>query len=260
MSEMKVALVTGAGSGIGRATALRLSSDGMAVAVVDIVADAAQKVVEEIKANGGKAVAFTADVSSEKSVDEMFDAVLNEFGHIDNVAANAGIFMPDHLTNMIYDRWDKIMSINFEGAMLCTKKAAEVLIKQNKGGRIACTVSQGGFAQSDGGTVAYCVSKWAARGFVKSLARRTAKYGINVNAIAPGNIPTPMMDGIIKVFAQGAGAPEEVIAQSMVNASPLARLQPTEEMAALYSYLFSDKASNITGLTIIDNGAGMFGG
>ena len=91
MSEMKVALVTGAGSGIGRATALRLSSDGMAVAVVDIVADAAQKVVEEIKANGGKAVAFTADVSSEKSVDEMFDAVLNEFGHIDNVAANAGI-------------------------------------------------------------------------------------------------------------------------------------------------------------------------
>ena len=256
----KVALVTGGGSGIGRAVSKRLAQDGMAVCVADIIADKAQAVAAEIKEAGGEAFAIQVDVTSPESQDKMFAAVLEAYGRLDCVASNAGILRNDPFTMISYETWDRLMSINLDGFVLCAQKAAEIMIKQGWGGKIGFTLSQGGFAENDNATVSYLVSKWAGRGLLRSLAVKLAPYGINVNGIGPGNIPTPMMDQIITDFAQAAGAPTEAIAASMETMAPLGRLQPAEEMAALYSYLFSDKAKNMTGFTIIDNGAGLLGG
>lgn len=256
--KRKVALVTGGGSGIGAATSRRLAKDGMAVAVADLNLEKAQLIVDEIRAAGGEALAVQVNVADAASLDAMFAAVLEAYGQLDCVASNAGVFFNDTYMDMTWERWDKIISINLDGAFLCGQKAAEIMIRQGKGGKIGFTLSQGGFAENDN-SFAYLVSKWGGRGLVRSLATRLAPYGISVNAIAPGNIPTPMMDYIISEFAKAAGAPESAIAMGMETMAPLGRLQPPEEMAALYSYLFSDKAKNMNGFTIIDNGAGLLG-
>ncbi len=259
MSEnKKVALVTGAASGIGKATAKRLAQDSMAVGVADISFDLAKKVAEEIRADGGDALAIKVDVTLPESVDQMFATLLEKYGHVDCLAANAGIFLNDTFLDMSYGQWDKIISINLDGAFLCGQKAAEIMLKQGAGGCIGFTLSQGGFAENDAG-FAYLVSKWAGRGLVRSLAVRLAPYGIRVNAIAPGNIPTPMLDYIIDEYTAASGAPRDAIQAGMVTMAPLGRLQPPEEMAALYAYLFSDRAKSMAGFTIIDNGAGILG-
>ena len=257
--KKKVVLVTGAGSGIGRATAKRLAADGMAVGVADIAFDGAKKVVEEIIADGGEAIAISVDITNEESVDAMFKAVIDKYGYLDYMVANAGIIINDPFSMLTYDQWNKIESSNGDGTTRCVQRAANNMIKQGNGGKIGITLSQGGFAENNEVTVAYVITKWAGRGLVRSLADKLAPYGITVNAIAPGNIPTPMMDQIISDYATSAGAPAEMISQSMEKMAPLGRLQPAEEMAALYSYMLSDAANSMTGFTIIDNGAGILG-
>lgn len=256
--DQKTVLVTGAGKGIGRAIAHRLAKDGMIVGVVATSHESAQNVVDEIVAEGGTALAIVADVSNPEAVDHMFQTFLSTYGHLDCLAANAGIYMPDMFLDMPYERFDRLQSVNVDGVLLCVQKAADIMIKQGKGGHIGITLSQGGFGESDH-TFAYIISKWAGRGLVRSLAKKYAKYGIKVNAIAPGNIPTPMFDNIIDIYSTQANAPKEAILSNMTTTVPLGGLQPPEEMAALYSYLFSDAAKNMVGFTIIDNGAMMLG-
>lgn len=256
--NQKTVLVTGAGKGIGRSTALRLARDGMQVGVVATSQESAQNVADEITAEGGAALPIAADVSRPEAVEQMFKTFLDAYGHLDCIAANAGIYMADTFLDMPYERFDRIQSVNLDGVLLCVQKAADIMIRQGKGGHIGVTLSQGGFGESDH-TFSYIVSKWAGRGLVRSIAKKYAKYGIKVNAIAPGNIPTPMFDSIVDTFAGQAGAPKDAILSNMTTSVPLGRLQPPEEMAALYSYLFSDAAKNMVGFTIIDNGAMMLG-
>lgn len=257
IGEQKVALVTGAGSGIGEAIAHRLARDGMSVVLVGRTEKKIKNVAEKICSNGGDAIALTGNVASEESMIPVFQKVMEHYGHLDALASNAGIFLNDTFLEMPYEQWDKLISINLDGAFICTKLASEIMKKQTTGGRIVVTLSQGGFAEGDA-SFAYIMSKWAGRGLVRSLASRLAPYGINVNAIAPGNIMTPMMDFIVSEYAK-SGAPEETVRQSMEKMSPLGRAQPASEIAALVSYLMSDKARNIVGFTMIDNGAIMFG-
>ena len=257
MNKQKVALVTGAGSGIGEEIALRLSRDGMAVVLVGRTLAKVEGVAEKIRQSGGEALPLAADVSSEESMIPVFDTIMDKYGRLDALASNAGIFLNDTFLDMPYDQWNKLISINLDGAFIATHLAAEIMKKQPTGGKIVVTLSQGGFAESDA-SFAYIMSKWAGRGLVRSLATRLAPYGINVNAIAPGNIMTPMMDYIVSEYAK-SGAPEEAIRQNMETMAPLGRSQPASEMAAMVSYLVSDKAKNMVGFTMIDNGAMILG-
>ena len=179
----KVALVTGGGSGIGRAVSKRLAQDGMAVCVADIIADKAQAVAAEIKEAGGEAIAIQVDVTSPESQDKMFAAVLEAYGRLDCVASNAGILRNDPFTMISYETWDRLMSINLDGFVLCAQKAAEIMIKQGWGGKIGFTLSQGGFAENDNATVSYLVSKWAGRGWLPTVSMSMA--------LAPATFPHP---------------------------------------------------------------------
>ncbi|KAF9820716.1 hypothetical protein IEO21_01159 [Rhodonia placenta] len=189
LSPPRVAIVTGAAQGIGRAIALRLADDHLEVAVNDLASrtDQLQELVSQIQTRGGRSLAVPADVSKEDDVRDMIAMVVHEFGSLDMVA-NAGISIIKPLIELSLGDFDKITSVNLRGVMLCYKHAAIQMIQQGRGGRILAMAS----------TSAYSATKFAVRGLTQST--ELSKYDITVNAYAPGVIRSPM----------GAGEPEVV--------------------------------------------------
>lgn len=242
----KVALVTGARRGMGRTHALLLASQGAKVAVTDLDEGECSIVVDEIKAQGGEALCFKMDVSNESEVDEVFSKVIKEWGRLDILINNAGIYISKPALEMTEEEWDQMLDINLKGQFLCAKRAAAEMAK-NKWGRIIniSSVASGQTGVGISGGAHYTASKGGIIGMSETLAVEWASLGINVNVIAPGAIDTPMI--------QAAELPKEAL-DAMLAAVPLKRMGKPEEVSAAVIFLSSEEASYVTGSVIYVDG------
>lgn len=247
--ENRVALVTGGSSGIGRATALRLASEGAAVVISDVDEAGAAGVAQEIAGNGGNAVAVTGSVAERADAERMVQTALERFGRLDILINNAGITR-DGLAVRVKDgevktmsdaQWDAVLDVNLKGTFLVAQAAAVPMMAQ-KAGSIVNTASVG--ALGNVGQANYSASKAGVIGLTRTLALEWARFNIRVNAVAPGAVKTRMT----------AAIPENIAAQ-MVERIPFKRMAEPDEIAAVHAFLVSDDARYITGQVIwVDGG------
>ncbi|MGH9312414.1 MAG: 3-oxoacyl-ACP reductase FabG [Vicinamibacterales bacterium] len=239
----RVAIVTGASRGIGRAIAIRLASRGACV-VAAARGDQTAAVVDEIAAAGGKAEAAKVDVTDRASIDAMVGGALERHGRVDILVSNAGITRDQLLVRMKPDDWDAVLATNLTAAFACAQAVLRPMMKQRAGRiiTISSVVGQAGNA----GQANYAASKAGLIGFSKALAQEVASRGITVNVVAPGLIDTDMTRAVT------AGAHE-----TWADKIPLGRLGTPDDVAAAVCFLASDEAAYITGQVIAVNG-GMY--
>ena len=236
-----VAVVTGSGRGLGAATALRLARDGAHVVVNDLNADNAKKVAAELETLGHETLVSTHDISQYAQARSLMNEVTAKFGRLDILVNNAGITRDAMLHKMTEEKFDEVMRINVKGVFNCAQAAAVVMVEQ-KSGRIinlSSVAALGNIGQTN-----YSASKAAVIGMTRSMALELARYGITVNAIAPGIFDSVLTQQI----------PADV-KEKFVSRIPLKRIGNPDEVGALAAFLASDEAAYITGQTFyIDGG------
>ncbi|RLB06280.1 MAG: 3-oxoacyl-ACP reductase [Deltaproteobacteria bacterium] len=230
----KRAVVTGAGQGIGRAIALKLAQRGADLIVDDINPQTVKRTAQEVQALGTKAFAVVADVSQRADVEEIVKVALRELGGVDILVNNAGIARSALLLRLKDEQWDEVLNVNLKGIFYCTQLVAPQMIKQRYGKIINISSIYGRIGTI--GDANYAASKAGIVGFTKSVARELARYNINVNAIMPGLIDTPLLRGI----------PDKYL-QPMIEDVPLGRVGKPEDIANVVAFLASDDASYMTG-------------
>lgn len=235
--ENKVALVTGAGRGIGRSIALSLAKEGAAVAVCDVQEETIKNVVQEIEEAGGKAAGFVVDVSDSQAVNCCVDKVLDSLKKIDILVNNAGITKDALLVRMKDEDWNAVIKVNLTGTYNFIRAAAKHMMRQ-RSGRIVNIASTVGLT-GNVGQINYSASKAGVIGVTKTSARELATRGINVNAVAPGFIKTKMTEKL----------PDEVKEKIFKNV-PMGRFGLPEEIAGVVLFLASPLSSYITGQVI----------
>jgi NAD(P)-dependent dehydrogenase (short-subunit alcohol dehydrogenase family) len=242
----KIALVTGAGSGIGRATALVFAREGAKVVVADVVVDGGEETVRQIKAAGGEAIFTKADMAKAAEVEAMVQKAVATYGRLDCAHNNAGIEGATGRTaDYREEDWDRVISINLTGVWFCMKYEIAQMLKQG-GGAIVNTASDAGLLGVPQ-MPAYVASKHGVVGLTKTAALEYAKSGIRVNAVCPGVIKTPMVE---RITGQRAGR-----AERMAAAEPVGRMGKPEEIAEAVVWLCSEAASFVTGLPMpVDGG------
>ncbi len=242
----RVAVVTGAGSGLGRATAERLAGDGALVACLDIAHDAASDTAAAITANGGTARAYACDVSDPDSARAAVDAAAADLGRIQLVVTCAGIGRLVHTHEMPYDLWRRIMGVNLDGTLLIAQAALPYLL--DGGGRIVTVASNAGL-MGQPYSAAYCASKGGVVNLTKALASEYMTKGVTVNCVAPGGMDTPLQNSFASTLPEGASFKE--LARVM---TPMGTSQPSE-VAAVIAFVASDDARYMTGSIVsIDGG------
>ncbi len=239
---MSVALITGAGQGIGRAIAIAFSNCDTRVVVADVNGSDAGNVQEEIQNGGKKALAIEVDVSSEASVRVMINRVLEEFGTIDILVNNAGIYPSTSLEKLTSQSWDRVIGTNLTGSFLCSRAVVAIMLEKKKG-RIINLSSSTAFRGAKNGAH-YAASKAGIIGFTKALALELAPKGITVNAVCPGLTDT----------AQPRANMTEQEIYGKRDRIPLGRIAKPQDMVGPVLFLASDKAGQITGQTIFVNG------
>ena len=247
--ENKIAVITGASTGIGQASAKALANEGAHVLALDI-SDELEKTVEEINRNGGKATAYKVDISDDKQVQDFADKARDEYGRVDVIFNNAGV---DNSAGRIHEYpvevFDKIMAVDMRGTFLVTKFLLPLMMEQ--GGSIINTASFSGQA-ADLYRSGYNAAKGAVINFTKSIAIEYGRENIRANAIAPGTIETPLVDNLAGTSEDEAG---KTFRDNQKWVTPLGRLGKPEEVGKLVAFLASDDSSFITGETVrIDGG------
>lgn len=241
----KVAIITGAGRGIGREIALRLAKDGFNCAINDLNEKDLEESKSLIEACGVKCNIYKADVSSFSEVEEMIKKIHTDFGRIDVLVNNAGITRDNLLLRMKEDEWDKVISINLKSVFNCTKATSKIMLKQ-KSGRIISIASVVG-VMGNAGQCNYSASKAGIIGFTKSIAKELGSRGITANAIAPGFIKTAMTEQL-----------SEEAKNKLYSQIPLGYLGTPEHIASCVSFLAGPDSSYITGQVIhVDGGMAM---
>jgi len=249
----RVAIVTGAGRGIGKAVALRLAKDGLDVVVNDINADNLQKLAKEIEAMGRKSLAIVADVSNKDEVYSMVDQVVKEFGRLDVMVANAGITHAKPFVDVTLEEWDRLFAINCKGVFLCDQAAAIQMIKQKSGKIINCS-SIAGVQGTTKLLSIYSGTKFAVRGFSQVLSRELAQYGITVNVYCPGVVDTEMWGEADEQMVKYMGLAKGGALKHYSKDIPLGRVEAPEDVAGTVSFLASPDSDYMTGQTLIIDG------
>jgi len=240
----KKALVTGSGGGIGKSVALLLAEMGADIVVNDVSIENAQQTAREILSKGRKVLVSNANVVHDLEVKTMFDDIFQNFGRIDILVNNAGITKDALLMDMKEEQWDQVMDVNLKGVFLCCKYAARMMSEQQYGKIINISSASGQIGNI--GQVNYAASKGGVISITKTLAKELARYQINVNAVAPGFIRTPMTQTV----------PEKV-EKYIMGQIPLRRAGEPEEIASAVAFLASDMSAYITGQVLSVNG-GMY--
>ena len=251
----QVALVTGAGRGMGRATALALAADGADVAVTDIMADNVEETATDVRAAGRNSVAIAADIGDGDNIDQVIADTVNALGHIDILVNNAGVTRFLDIMDITEADWDRIHRVNARGAFFVMQKTARQMIAQGSGGRIVNIASIAGKGYSGTSNAAYAASKGAVISMTLIAAHQLARHDINVNAICPGSTITAMATATMEQRAAERGiSVAELQAQRATNI-PIGRANDPEDIAAMAAFLASPGARNITGQTInVDGG------
>jgi NAD(P)-dependent dehydrogenase (short-subunit alcohol dehydrogenase family) len=240
--EGKTMIVTGGSSGIGKAISCAAAASGAAVAVADINVTAAGELVRELEEAGLKAGVFKVDVSDSFSVGQLMNQVLDRYGSLDVVVNNAGILGDAEITAIDDEKWRRLMAVDLDGVFYCCREAVRIM-KERHSGRIVNIASAGGKLGFPFAGVHYCAAKGAVMALTRQLAMQTGKYGIQVNAVAPGTTQTEMVK---------QRTPETL---GYINSHiPLGRMGRPEETAAAVVFLASDAAGFITGETLDVNG------
>ena len=238
----KVAFVTGAGQGMGRAIVRHFAEQGATVVAADINLEAARQTIEGL---GDKALAVSCNVADSDSVATAMAAVQERFGSLDVVVNNAGIGSIDAFADTPDEHWQRVIGVNLTGTFFCSREAVKLMLKATTPGVIINISSTA--AVTGEGPSHYCAAKAGVMGLTRSMARELASNGIRVNTIVPGPTNTPMM----------ADIPEDWM-QSMLKAIPLGRMGETDEIARVAAFLASDDASFITGQNLAVNGGMAF--
>jgi len=255
----KVALVSGAGSGIGRAGALLMAKEGAKVVVVDISVKGGQETVQSIKGSGGEAVFIEANVTKESEVRSMVEQVISKYGHIDILYNNAGGWQRELQDTVIDDtseEWDRLINLNLRSTFLCCKYAVPEMVKVGKGS-IINTSSNAGFMNSPR-VEAYGAAKAAIIELTKSMCMDYGPTGIRVNVIAPGEVVTPQWNATYDLMTPDQ---KKKTLDFMVNCIPLGRFAQPEDVAKVVLFLASDESAYLSGVMIpIDGGttAGLY--
>jgi len=243
----KVAIITGARRGMGKADALAFAKNGAKVVVSDISQEECELVVDEIKKNGGEGLAVKCDVTNEKETEEMVKKTVDKFGKVDILVNNAGICEFKPFLELTEEEWDKTLDINLKGYFLCAQAVAKEMVKQKSGVIInIASVVMGQMGIGMAGLAHYSASKGGIAALTKTLALEFAPYNIRVNAIAPGAIDTPM--------AASTKADPKVL-EATLAMIPLHRMGKPEEIANTALFLSSNASSYITGsIVVVDGG------
>ncbi|KAI9457465.1 hypothetical protein BJY52DRAFT_1187301 [Lactarius psammicola] len=247
----RVALVTGAARGIGRAIALCLADDGFDVAVNDIPGTSElDELIQEIKSKGRRSLGVPADISLEPEVERTIQKVVQDLGSLDVMVANAGVVAYESFQDITVEGFDRVMAVNARGTMLCYKHAGKQMIAQGHGGRIIGASSLTG-KQASHVAPSYSATKFAIRGLTQAagtpfprLAQEFGEHGITVNAYSPGVVDTRFIDPLRATDASGTNSQA---LDDHVASIPIRRIGKPEDVAGLVSYLASDSASFITG-------------
>lgn len=243
MTIQRVSFITGAGSGIGRATAMLMAQRGIAVVVTDIDENAAAAVAAEITGAGHTALAVQCDVTSEASVTAAMAKTEARFGRLDALVCSAGVDFHKLLADIPVDDWNRVMSINVTGTFLCMKHAKRLMVLNGYGRMVSLGSSSGIYGM---GWPAYSAAKAALMGLCLSAARELALQGITVNVVAPGPTETPLSLGL---WAANPGRRER-----LESSVPVGRVAKPSEIAGAICYLASEEAGFITGSTLVIDG------
>ncbi len=239
----KVALVTGAGSGIGRAIALRFAAEGAALVVNDLVADSAQRVAKEIEAAGGRARAFPADVADPRQVESLVRFATSQFGRLDVLVNNAAAVIPGPVESLRDEDWRRTQSVTLDGVFYGMRAALPIMAAQKSGSII--NISSGAAIAGEPGLGAYGAAKAAIVNLTQTAAVENAARGVRINTILPGPIETPPLLAAVEATGGRAGWERQI---------PCGRLGRPEEMAAVALFLASDEASYVHGAAIVADG------
>jgi NAD(P)-dependent dehydrogenase (short-subunit alcohol dehydrogenase family) len=269
--DSKVALVTGAASGIGAATARRFAAEGATVIVADINEAGAKKVAEDIASAGATAIAVRADVAEPRDVEAMIARAAATFGRLDVLHNNATLVETGQIAHLTVEGWNRTLAVNLTGTFLGIKYAVPVMREQG-GGAIVNTASISGLA-GDYGLAAYNAAKAGVVNLTRTAALELARYRVRVNCICPGGVDTPLLGSMLGdnapvphwTSARGGGAARSEptaeqrrqFRERLVRAHPLGRLGTPDEIAAVACFLASDEASFITGAAIVADGGVM---
>ncbi|EFH80264.1 SDR family NAD(P)-dependent oxidoreductase [Ktedonobacter racemifer] len=250
----QVAIVTGAGQGIGRAIALRLSQDGMKVVLADLQGDAVARVADEIRANGGEAIALSLNILHAEDRQRMIESALSTFHRLDALVNNAGVQRIALPLDVNEEHWDHIMDVNAKATYFCCQLALKYMIEQKNSGRIVNIASIAGKMASTTYHPIYNASKAAVLAITKTLAIYAAKYGVRVNAVCPGMIETSMQDMVDHEIARITGqAPAEIHVERNARI-PLGYMGDGADVAAIVSFLVGPDSHYMTGQALNADG------
>ena len=253
-SSRGLAVVTGAGSGIGKAIATRLAKDGFVVGVTDVDLDAINQVVSEIKESGGEAGGIYLNVTDKESISSALDWLVEEFGNLKVWVSNAGVSSMNHFVELTEKDWDFNMNVNAKGAFLCGQVAAKRFLLQNEGGKIINTASMAGKQGNVPFLSHYVASKFAVVGLTQAMAHELGKYKITVNSVCPGFVSTPMQERELEWEGSLKGQSSVEVQQGMIDVTPLRRLETPQDVAKVCSFLAGPDSDFITGEAIAVNG------
>lgn len=255
--KTRVALVTGAGQGIGAAIARRLAQDSFAVAVSDYNAQTAQQVADQIVSAGGNAIALQADVAQRDQVFRAVEEARQRLGGFDVIVNNAGVAPSTPIAEITEEVVDKVYNINVKGVIWGIQAAVQAFAAEGHGGKIINACSQAGHTGNPELAV-YSSSKFAVRGLTQTAARDLASAGITVNAFCPGIVKTPMWEAIDRQISAAAGQPEGYGTQEFAKRITLGRLSEPEDVAACVAFLAGPDSDYMTGQSLLIDGGMVF--